>query len=258
MSWAASQYDENPFSDPEAERGSNQGAKKSNNFETPPWLQDSVKNETSFSEVPLTSSHGTPSTPTPTDPSIPRMILYTRVINLFLSICMIIVSLLSLLTTQTATTGVLACYVVVFSCLLCCFETHLKQVSKIIALNFGFMYSAKSRSVFMIFLGTILFSFSLFGKLIGIFMLVNAGFNIYILFKYPQFDDAQRNDAQSEIKDYLASNPAFAQKILDSGMQVGTDIIKNNPEIARQGAEALLSSAAQQRANDNRGNYAQV
>lgn len=173
------------------------------------------------------------------------MILYTRVINLFLSICMIIVSCLSLLTTQTATTGVLACYVVVFSCLLCCFETHLKQVSKIIALNFGFMYSAKSRSVFMIFLGTlsyfllisvnsilvgtILFSFSLFGKLIGIFMLVNAGFNIYILFKYPQFDEAQRSDAQSEIKDYLAANPAFAQKIIDSSMQVGTDIIKNNP-----------------------------
>ena len=66
---------------------------------------------------------------------------------------MILVSVLALLTTQTATTGVLACYVVVFSCLLCCFETHLKQVSKLIALNFGFMYSAKSRSVFMMFIG---------------------------------------------------------------------------------------------------------
>jgi len=256
MSWATSQYDENPFSDPDVERNSNPAAKKPSTFETPPWLQDTVKNETSFSEVPLNSSG--PTSPASTDPTIPRMILYTRVINLFLSICMIVVSLLSLLTTQTATTGVLACYVVVFSCLLCCFETHLKQVSKIIALNFGFMYSAKSRSVFMIFLGTILFSFSLFGKLIGIFMLVNAGFNIYILFKYPQFDDAQRSDAQSEIKDYLAANPAFAQKILDSGVQVGTDIIRNNPDIARQSAEVILTTAAQQRAGDSRGNYAQV
>jgi hypothetical protein len=66
---------------------------------------------------------------------------------------MILVSLLSLLTTQTATTGVLACYVTIFSCLLCCFETHLKQISKLIAVNFGFMYSAKSRSVFMLFIG---------------------------------------------------------------------------------------------------------
>ena len=81
------------------------------------------------------------------------MILYSRVINLVLSVCMIVASLLSLLTTDNATTGVLACYVVVFSCLLCCFETHLKQISKVIALNFGFLYSAKSRSVFMIFVG---------------------------------------------------------------------------------------------------------
>ena len=87
------------------------------------------------------------------DSAVPRMILYTRVVNLILSVCMIIASLLSLLTTDNATTGVLACYVVVFSCLLCCFETHLKQVAKVIAFNFGFLYSAKSRAAFMIFVG---------------------------------------------------------------------------------------------------------
>ena len=103
---------------------------------------------------------------------------------------MIFVSLLSLLTTNNATTGVLACYVVVFSCLLCCFETHLKQISKIIAFNFGFLYSAKSRSAFMIFVGTILFSFSLFGKIIGCLMLANAAFNIFIIAKYPGYEDA--------------------------------------------------------------------
>lgn len=85
--------------------------------------------------------------------AVPRMILYTRITNLVLSVCMIMASLLSLLTTESATTGVLACYVLVFSCLLCCFETHLKQIAKIIALNFGFLYSAKSRSIFMIFVG---------------------------------------------------------------------------------------------------------
>lgn len=162
---------------------------------------------------------------------------------------MIMVSLLSMLTTQSATTGVLACYVVIFACLLCCFETHLKQVSKIIALNFGFMYSAKSRAAFMIFIGklkcqckmacnhascsigTIMFSFSLFGKLIGLVMLGNAGFNIFILFKYPQFEDAQRNHAQSEIKDYLAANPAFAQQIMQASVTAGVDLFKSNPGI---------------------------
>ncbi len=156
---------------------------------------------------------------------IPRMIIYTRLANLGLSICMIVASLLSLLTTTSATTGVLACYVMVFSCLLCCFETHLKQISKFIALNFGFMYSAKARSVFMVFIGSILFSFSLFGMICGILMIVNAACNVYILVKYPGFEDAQRSDAQSEIMDFLAKNPAFSKQIVSSGAA----IVAQNP-----------------------------
>jgi len=128
-------------------------------------------------------------------------------------------------------------------------------VSKIIALNFGFMYSARARSVFMLFLGSfssrqfelfrcitihnvpvlvgynclcilihsrfyipkstifvnipscfipcagsILFSFSLFGKIVAVCMIANALFNMYILFKYPEYEAVQRQDAQSDIK----------------------------------------------------------
>jgi len=183
--------------------------------DTPAWLRETVevKKQDNFSEPQKVVQ-----APIEVDQAVPRMILYTRVINLGLSICMIFVSLLSLLTTNNATTGVLACYVVVFSCLLCCFETHLKQISKIIAFNFGFLYSAKSRSAFMIFVGTILFSFSLFGKIIGCLMLANAGFNIFIIAKYPGYEDAQRQDAQSEIKDYLAANPAFANTLVTGGL----------------------------------------
>lgn len=159
------------------------------------------------------------------DPAIPRMITYTRVINLALSLGMILISLLAILTTQSATTGVLACYVVVFACLLCCFETHLKQVAKIIALNFGFMYSAKSRAVFMLFIGTIMFSFSLFGKILALCMVANAGFNVFILFKYPQFDDVQRDNATAEIRDFLRANPAFAQSVVSTG----SSLAQSNP-----------------------------
>ena len=162
---------------------------------------------------------------------IPKMILYTRVINLVLSVCMILTSLLSLLTTTDATTGVLACYVVVFSCLLCCFETHLKQISKVIAANFGFMYSAKSRCLFMVFVGTILFSFSLFGKIIGLAMLANAGFNFYAIIMYPGYEDAQRKDAQAEIQDFLAANPAYAKTALSMGMSAGAEMVSRNPGI---------------------------
>lgn len=125
-------------------------------LDTPPWLQEPTAtpsniNNSSSGKAPSNVEEGKQAEEVPA--AVPRMILYTRVINLILSVCMIIVSLLAMLTTQSATTGVLAMYLVVFACLLCCFETHLKQVSKIIALNFGFMYSARARSVFMLFIG---------------------------------------------------------------------------------------------------------
>ena len=58
-------------------------------------------------------------------------------------------------------------------------------------------------------------------------MLANAFFNIFILFKYPQYEDAQRNDAQSEIRDYLSSHPAFAKQ----AVKAGSDFVISNPGI---------------------------
>ena len=126
-------------------------------LDTPPWLQEPSNSAKGGSTTAASNLEEGKATEEPSS-EVPRMILYTRIINLVLSVCMIVVSLLALLTTQSATTGVLACYLTVFACLLCCFETHLKQVSKIIALNFGFMYSARARSVFMLFLGRFLVS----------------------------------------------------------------------------------------------------
>lgn len=124
-------------------------------LDTPPWLQEPTAGPKVGGHQPSSLQSAEEGKAPEAEPQadVPRMILYTRVINLILSICMIVVSLLAMLTTQSATTGVLACYLIVFACLLCCFETHLKQVSKIIALNFGFMYSARARSVFMLFVG---------------------------------------------------------------------------------------------------------
>jgi hypothetical protein len=102
---------------------------------------------------------------------VPKMILYTRLINLGLSVLMIIISLLSILTTTDITSGVLACYVVLLSCMLCCYETHLKQVSKVIATNFGFLYSAKARCLFFLFIGSIMFHFGFFGTIMGLAMI---------------------------------------------------------------------------------------
>ena len=90
--------------------------------------------------------------------------------------------------------------------------------------------------------GTILFSFSLFGKIIGCAMLANAGFNIFILFKYPQYEDAQRNDAQSEIRDYLSANPAFAKTVV----KAGTEFVLSNPDIVKKSAESWATLPQQE------------
>ena len=161
----------------------------------------------------------------PADPVVARMMFYTRIINLGLSVAMIVASLLSLLTTTSATTGVIACYVTVFACLLCCFEAHIKQISKLIATNFGFLYSAKSRAIFMIFVGTLMFSFSLFGMLVGALLLVNAGFNFYLMFKYPGYDDIQRKDAQAELSEFFKAYPT----LLAARVRATTDFVVSNP-----------------------------
>ena len=142
---------------------------------------------------------------------------------------MILCSLLSLITTNSITTGVLACYVISLSCLLCCYETHLKQVIKVIALNFGFLFNIKSKVFFMIFIGSLLFSFSLFGKLIGLTMIVNALFNIFILFKYPSFEDAQRQNVENEISQFLQSNPHLTKQAVAYTVQAGTEFARENP-----------------------------
>jgi hypothetical protein len=73
-------------------------------------------------------------------------------------------------------------------------------------------------------------------------MVANAVFNAYILWKFPDFETIQRNDAQSDIKDFLASNPAFAKQVVTTGV----DIMRSNPELARQGAEAVFTSTMSQ------------
>jgi hypothetical protein len=214
----------------------------SNKDDTPEWLKGDG-NSSSYGQVPQ-SEQTTESAPAE-DPTkeIPRMILYARIFNLILSVLMILVSFLSLLTTASATTGVLSVYVMAFSCLLCCYETHLKQVSKVIAFNFGFLYGAKPRACFLVFLGSILFSFNLFGKIVGLAMFANAGFNIYLQCKYPDFDQAQRKDAQSEIADYLAANPAFTKQMVSFGLASATTVAQNNPELVQQAAQEAQQAA---------------
>jgi len=50
-------------------------------------------------------------------------------------------------------------------------------------------------------------------------MICNACYNAYIIFKYPEFEDAQRKDAQSEIQDFLKAHPTYAQSFFSTVAQ---------------------------------------
>ena len=56
-------------------------------------------------------------------------------------------------------------------------------------------------------------------------MIANAGFNVYCIIRYPEFEDAQRKDAQAEIQEFLAAHPQYASTMLS----VGANFVAKNP-----------------------------
>ena len=93
-----------------------------------------------------------PAPPPPPSGQVPQLVTYMRVANFALCILMCVAAVLTVIVPAGATPAswVLAFYVLAFSCLLCCFEVNLRQVAKHIATNFGFLYDAKSRAVFLV------------------------------------------------------------------------------------------------------------
>jgi uncharacterized membrane protein YgaE (UPF0421/DUF939 family) len=163
--------------------------------------------------------------------------MYTRIANRILSVGMGAAAGLNLSSTDVST-AVIACYVMAFSCLICCYETHLKQVHMTIAVNFGFLYNAKGRIVFLAFVGMLLFNLGLIGIIVGSAMVANLAAHVYILFRYPEFEEYQRKDAQAEIKEYLDNHPELGEQ----AVRAGANFAASNPDLMRKGAEAYVNS----------------
>ena len=123
-------------------------------------------------------------------------------------------------------------------------------------MNFGFLYSGYSRAAFLFFVSTILFSLSLFGKLIGLLMMANALFNVAILIKYPGFDQAQRSDAQNEIQDFLSQHPSYAQSMINVGVNLMTSNNNNNRSAPPSSASQGKGFNLQFKSNADNGPYA--
>mmetsp|Transcript_91686 Transcript_91686/g.262088 ORF Transcript_91686/g.262088 Transcript_91686/m.262088 type:complete len:286 (-) Transcript_91686:63-920(-) len=129
-----------------------------------------------------------PGEPVPLKNNLPKLVMYMRLANVAIAILMVTSAVLSSLGSADLSTLVLGCYVSCFGCLLCCFETHLKQVSILIADNCGFLYNAKGRCVFLILIATLCFSLNVIGKVTGGLTVAVACLNLYVICKFPEYE----------------------------------------------------------------------
>ena len=125
------------------------------------------------------------------------MIISMRLLNMGVSILMAAAAIIKLLSLPAFTKGVLCLYIWFFALLICCFETHLAQVSRIIGENFGFLYNVKGRVTFFILVSFLCFSIGLIGLISGVGLLVAAAYNAYVIYKHPDYErEMLENDVE--------------------------------------------------------------
>ena len=116
------------------------------------------------------------------------LIMTMRLLNMGVSVLMSAAACLKLMSLPAFNTGIMAMYIWFFAILLCCFETHLKQVSRIICENFGFLYHVKGRIAFFLLLSMLCFGLGLIGLISGIGLLLCAAYNAYVIWKHPEYE----------------------------------------------------------------------
>ena len=182
MSWHPDN-EENPFGDPSIDEARKTNAPTTvsprdssmNANHTPSWIEDVPPSNSNSQNSSSGSGYTPPPTSFPTDSAnirdsqmsndntqnqntqdsgnTPTLVVYMRVVNLVAAFILILFSILSLLPTGSFsfTSFIIACYLICFSCLLCCFEMRIRQISSVISKNFGFMFTWQSRTAFLLF-----------------------------------------------------------------------------------------------------------
>jgi hypothetical protein len=88
----------------------------------------------------------------------------------------------------------IAGYVCCFGCLLCCFEVGIGMIARIMAVNFGFLYSSVGRFAFTLFVSVLTFQLKLPGIIVMAFFDCVLALNLYVLWKYPEYETYLRKE----------------------------------------------------------------
>ena len=206
--------DDNPFSDPSLQAADQSRQQE----ELPSWATapadgapptswsppEDNKNEEAWSAPPPDAqpeSGGVRGAAQRLEQKLPQtrsgLIISMRLLNMGVSILMAAAAIIKLLSLPAFTKGVLCLYIWFFALLICCFETHLAQVSRIIGENFGFLYNVKGRVTFFVIVSFLCFSIGLIGLISGVGLLVAAAYNAYVIYKHPDYErEMLENDVE--------------------------------------------------------------
>jgi len=247
--------EDNPFADPSVQKASQQSGQKKDTTDTtkvenevPEWLatntSPSKKDESQESQksndnvtsnnaqnpyAAPTQNNGGDGPNTKSNEPSQNVILTIRLVNILLAAIMTTNAVFTIISLTTITTGVLCVYTAVFCLMMCCYECQIKQIIKLMAGNFGFMYNAKSRIIFLIFIGIISFSINEWGRILGAVMIGNALFQLFVICKYPGYATMTVITADELALQYAKNNPELVAK----GVSSGLNYAKDNPEVAK-------------------------
>ncbi|KAK8791192.1 hypothetical protein WA171_002141 [Blastocystis sp. BT1] len=176
-----------------------------------------AKSKTSSSKNPMASVKSM---------DIGRALSQLRWINMLLGVIIIVFNIFGILG-NLLNPGVILmnAFSIVFAGILCLYEMQMKKLGQKLRRLYGFLYTYIGRSLYLVFLGTILFTIDAWYNIVlGIIIILDAAYNVLILFCHPAFKNGQRKitddptqnytAGESEITNIMKNNPALAQKML--------------------------------------------
>lgn len=175
-----------------------------------------------------------------------NLVVYMRLCNVAVTVLMGVMACLALASFPGINSAILWLYIWFFGLLLCCFETHLKQVSKIIAENFGFLYHVKGRVAFLLLISMLCFSLNVKGTIAGVALLGAAAFNVYVLCKHPEYERLQQSSDREQRGPATVTDAYLTYADQESFLSAGADWAQQNPDLAA----SALSAGAQFAANN--------
>eukprot|EP00635_Sarcinochrysidales_sp_CCMP3193_P001356 CAMPEP_0118905834 /NCGR_PEP_ID=MMETSP1166-20130328/9645_1 /TAXON_ID=1104430 /ORGANISM="Chrysoreinhardia sp, Strain CCMP3193" /LENGTH=290 /DNA_ID=CAMNT_0006845105 /DNA_START=9 /DNA_END=881 /DNA_ORIENTATION=+ len=178
-------------------------------------------------------------------PEKDNLITYMRLLNMLVTLLMAIAAVTRLMVFPGFNSAILAMYIWFFAMMMCCFETHLKMVSKIIASNFGFLYHVKGRVAFLVLMGMLCMGLNTMGLVAGMACILAAVFNAYVICKHPEYEqkmmaqDMEQRGPGGPADIFAAgadSGANWAAQNPDKAANAATYVVDSNPDLARQAA----------------------